>query len=151
MARERSPIQWWWDWHWCYWDSILSCFLGKAWSTCQHDVLVSEIKIITGMKNIDWKGFFGIKCSATWALSAVWRKAWLLLFPTTADLRPVTWWEESKMKRRRQFSRIKKKNLGQSLPLSASSATAAAYIQTHPTIWAITKKYFAVSIDTQRY
>ena len=44
---------------------------------------------------------------------------------------------------------MKKKNLDQSIPFSASSA--AAYIQTHPTIWAITKKYFANSIDTQKY
>ena len=126
-------------------------FLAKPSQLASTTYSCLKYKSLLGWKILAGKDFCGMKCSATWALSAVWRKAWLLLFPTTADLRPVTWWEESKMKRRRQFSRIKKKNLGQSLPLSASSATAAAYIQTHPTIWAITKKYFANSIDTQKY
>ena len=44
---------------------------------------------------------------------------------------------------------MRNKNLYQSLPLFASSATAVAYIQSHPPIWAIAKKYF--DIDSQRW
>ena len=57
--------------------------------------------------------------------------------------------EEEKIKTGKTNSGMK--NLDQSLPLFASSATVVAYVQSYPTIWVITKKYFANSIDTRKY
>ena len=91
---------------------------------------------------------------ATWGSSSIWRKAWLLPFLPLASISPFTWMEEWKLIKRRQVkqakqSSMKKKkntNLDPSFPLSASSATTLAYIQTQPATLAFKRKYF--DIDT---